>query len=119
MNFTAPYCQGILPGIEERLFDAESCSRKRANHLQSPPGMCGTGPLITDVVMPGLDSASLVERYSRMIPSMKVLYLSGCADDALVRRGAMCSTVLFLHTLFTMRAIHHERAGAEGAPRAG
>ena len=42
--------------------------------------------LITDVVMPGLDGPRLAERLAAVRPELKVLYVSGYAQDVLELR---------------------------------
>jgi len=48
--------------------------------------------LITDVVMPGMSGSVLTERLRRTHPDLKVLFMSGYTNDAVVRRGMVQGT---------------------------
>jgi PAS domain S-box-containing protein len=57
--------------------------------------------LLTDVVMPGLSGAELSDRLTAIRPALKVIYMSGFADDAIVRHGVLKPGMPFIQKPFT------------------
>ncbi len=61
--------------------------------------------LLTDVIMPGLNGRALAERLEILQPSLKVLYMSGYTDDAIVNHGVLESGTQLLHKPFSEESL--------------
>jgi two-component system, cell cycle sensor histidine kinase and response regulator CckA len=57
--------------------------------------------LLTDVIMPGISGRMLAQRLSHRHPTLKVLYMSGYTDDAIVNHGVLSRDIAFLQKPFT------------------
>lgn len=61
--------------------------------------------LITDVVLPGVTGREVAARLTADRPAMKVLYMSGYADHAIVTQGVLDPGLAFLQKPFTAEAL--------------
>jgi PAS domain S-box-containing protein len=57
--------------------------------------------MLTDIVMPGVNGRELAQLASSLRPEMKILYMSGYTDDAIVQHRVLSSDTPFLRKPFT------------------
>ena len=81
-----------------------------ASHGEEAIRICEqhNGPIhlaVSDVVMPEMGGRQLAERLAVLRPHLKILFLSGYTDDAVVRHGVLHSEMAFLQKPFTPTAL--------------
>jgi len=67
--------------------------------------------LASDVIMPHMSGQQLAEELVKLRPGLKVLFLSGYTDDAMIRQGLLTAGFAFLQKPFTSASLsQHVRA---------
>jgi PAS domain S-box-containing protein len=61
--------------------------------------------LLSDVVMPHMNGKMLYDKLLQLLPSLKVLYMSGHAHDVIAHHGVLEEGVHFLQKPFSVRAL--------------
>ena len=61
--------------------------------------------LLTDVVMPGSSGPELSRQLVKLSPGLKVIYMSGYTDEAIVQHGVLKPGIVFLHKPFSAVAL--------------
>jgi CheY-like chemotaxis protein len=61
--------------------------------------------LVTDVVMPSMGGPELANALRARFPALRVLYVSGYNDEAMLRRGTLPAGAAFLQKPFTPRTL--------------
>ncbi len=69
---------------------------------------CEIDLLVTDLVMPQISGRELAEHLCKSRPEMRVLYMSGYTDDAIVRHGLSDGSASFIQKPFTPETLAHK-----------
>ena len=80
----------------------------RDGHVALELANMHSGPihlLMTDVVMPGISGRELAQRVLKIRPEIKILYMSGYTDQAVVHQGILESDAILLQKPFSMATL--------------
>ena len=96
----------VVRELARRILEMNGYTVLEAGDVVEARRLCDThaGPihlLLTDVVMPVMSGRGLADALSGLRPDMRVLYMSGYTDDAIVRHGVLLKGVSFLQKPFT------------------
>ena len=61
--------------------------------------------IITDVMMPGMSGREMVNKLNQTRPAIRILYLSGYTEDAIVSEGKFESGTAFLQKPFSLQSL--------------
>ena len=61
--------------------------------------------MLADIVMPGMSGSELAKLLIPLYPEIKILYMSGYTDNAIVRHGVLEKGVNYIQKPFTMEGL--------------
>lgn len=105
----------VLSQLGYQVLEA-SGSAEALHHASQHPGTIHL--MVTDVVMPHMGGRELAQRMASLRPRMRVLYISGYTDDAVVRHGVQESRMAFLQKPFSPSKLGHKIREVLTAPAA-
>lgn len=80
------------------------------------PGLKPPDLLLTDVVLPGMNGRQLADQLRRTVGNLRVLFMSGYTDDAVVVRGVLSERMAFVQKPFSRAELTRAVRQALDAP---
>ncbi len=100
--------------LEQEGYNVLSCSdpTEGIEVSQRHPGEIDL--LLTDVVMPGMNGRDMANRIRKIIPELRVVFMSGYAEHVLTRDGAVDPQFEYLQKPFTLQTLTRKLARVLG-----
>jgi CheY-like chemotaxis protein len=101
---------GIVRDLVRQILEMDDYTVLEAPSPEDAIRICGAHEgeihlLLTDVLMPGMNGRELSARVTILRPSVKVLYMSGYAEDVIVRNGVQDSGTHFIQKPFSAETL--------------
>jgi PAS domain S-box-containing protein len=99
--------EGILP-LASRMLEREGYTVLSASNAEEALRLFDqhtVDVLLTDVVMPGDSGPELTRKLVERLPGLKVIYMSGYTEAAIVEQGVLKQGIAFLHKPFTSETL--------------
>ena len=102
--------EDAVRGLARQILEQEGYSVLEASRGEEAISLCATYEqsielLLTDVVMPETSGKEVADRLLTMRPEIKVLFMSGYTDEAIVHHGVLDAKVQFIQKPFTPVAL--------------
>ncbi|HUE89352.1 MAG TPA: PAS domain S-box protein [Vicinamibacterales bacterium] len=101
--------EDVLRELAKRLLERQGYSVLLAADAGEALRMFEQNPsidvLLTDVVMPGTSGPDLTKQLIEQRPELRVIYMSGYTEDAIVHHGVLKPGIAFLHKPFTSETL--------------
>jgi two-component system, cell cycle sensor histidine kinase and response regulator CckA len=98
-----------LGNLTRRLLEPLGCSVRIAGDAEEALRLFAADPdldvLLTDVVMPGMSGPELARQLTDERPDLKVVYMSGYTEEAIVHHGVLKPGISLLHKPFTAETL--------------
>ena len=102
--------EDAVRGLARQILEQEGYSVLEASRGEEALSLCAAYEqpiqlLLTDVVMPETSGKEVADRLRTLRPDIKVLFMSGYTDDAIVHHGVLDAKVQFIQKPFTPIAL--------------
>jgi PAS domain S-box-containing protein len=102
--------EDVVRGLARRILEQAGYSVVAAARADEALRFCAEHAeevdlLLTDVVMPEMSGKDLADKLSSQLPDLKMLFMSGYTDEAIVHHGVLDSSVEFIQKPFTPAAL--------------
>jgi PAS domain S-box-containing protein len=102
--------EDVVRGLAQKILEQSGYKVMAASRGTDAIRLCLQGTesidlLLTDVVMPETSGKEVADRVTELLPGLRVLFMSGYTDEAIVHHGVLDSNVEFIQKPFTPAAL--------------